>query len=211
MVILSLDFGNSDPISTSLDPGTPEMWHGTQGVGGPCIDGEEDDDDDDDWMGVARAGGAKVCYDSEEALGGEVAWHVVAGVDADEWCLRFEGAVREISLSHTRCFPFRSSLCCPCSSSNVRASEAALMKVSSSNAGCSTVSMISPSISCLSRVCVCVPIHCFLRASEDGVLIGRLPLEWGFEWGSTMEACGTFSSWPALLGLCLQLASCSRR
>ena len=90
------------------------MWHGTQGVGGPCIDGVAEDDDDDDWMGVARAGGA---------LGGEVAWHVVAGVDADERCLRFEGAVGEISLSRTRCFPFRSSLCCPCSSSNVRASE----------------------------------------------------------------------------------------
>ena len=177
MVTLSLDFDNSDPISTNLDPGTEEMWHGTQGVGGPCIDREEEEDDDDDWMGVAHAGGAMVCGDSEDALGGEVAWHVVAGVDVDERCLRFEGAVGEISLSRTRCFPFRSSLCCPCSSSNVRASEAALMKMSSSNAGCSTVSMISPSISCLSRVCVFVPVHCLLRAAGDGVLIGRLPLE----------------------------------
>ena len=204
---LSLDFDNSDPISTNVDPGTAEMWHGTQGVGGPCIDWEEEEEDDDDWMGVAHAGGAEVCGDSEEALGGEVAWHVVASVEADERCLRFEGALGEISLSRTRCFPFCSSLCCPRSSSNVRASEAALMKESSSNAGCSTVSMISPSISCLSWVCVCVPVHCLLRAPGDGVLIGRLPLQWG----STMEACCTFSSSPALLGLCLQLASCSRR
>ena len=147
-------------------------------------------------MGIARARGAVICGDSEEALGGEVAWHVVAGVDVDERCLRFEGAVGEISLSRTRCFPFRSSLCCPRSSSNVRASKAALMKVSSSHAGCSTVSMISPSISCLSRVCVSVPVHCHLRPPGDGVLIGRLPHEWGW----TMEACCAFSSWPALLG-----------
>ena len=56
MVTLSLDFDNSDPISTNLDPGTVEMWHGTQGVGGLCIDWEEEEDDDDDWMGVALAG-----------------------------------------------------------------------------------------------------------------------------------------------------------
>ena len=209
MVTLSLDFGNSDPTSTNLDPGTAEMWHGTQGVGGPCIDWEEEEDDDDDRMGVAReaTSGAEECGDNEEALGGEVAWHVVEGFDEVERCLRFEGAVGEISLSRTRCFPFRSSLCFPCSSSNVSASEAALMKVSSSNAGCSTVSMISPSISCLSRVCVCVPVHCLLRAPGDGVLIGLLPLEWG----STMEASCTFCSCLALPGLCLQLASCSRR
>ena len=64
MVSLSLDFGNIVPISTKPDPGTAEMWHGTQGVGGPCIDVEEEDDDDDDWMGLARAGGAEVCGDS---------------------------------------------------------------------------------------------------------------------------------------------------
>ena len=101
MVTLSLDFDNSDPISTNLDPGTAEMWHGTQGVGGPCIDWEQEEEDDDVWMGVAHAGGAVVCGNSEEALGDEV-----AGVDVDERCLRFEGAVGDISLSRTRCFPF---------------------------------------------------------------------------------------------------------
>ena len=209
MVTLSLDFGNSDPTSTKLDPGTAEIWHGTQGVGGPFIDGEEEEEDDDDGMGVAREAnsGAEDFGDNEKALGGEVAWHVVDGVDQDERCLRFEGAVGEISLSRTSCFPFSSSLCCPCSSRNVRASAALLMKVSSSKDGCSTLSMISPFISCLSQVSVCVPVHCFLRATGDGVLIGLLPLEWGW----TMEASCTFSSWPALLGLCLQLASCSRQ
>ena len=109
MVTLSLDFGNSDPISTNLDPGTAEMWHGTQGVGRPCIDGEEEEEDHNDGMGVARAEGAHDCGGNEEALGGEVAWHVVDGVDEDELCLRFEGAVGEISLSRNRCFLSRSS------------------------------------------------------------------------------------------------------
>ena len=209
MVTLSLDFSSSDATSTNLDPATAEMWHGTQGVGGPCIDGEQEEDDDDDSTGVAREAnsGSERSGDNEEALGGEFAWHVVDGVEEDERCLRFEGVMGEISLSRTRCFPFRSSLCCPCSSSNVRASAAALMKVSSSKAGCSTASMISPSISCLSRVFVCLPVHCLLRATGDGVLIGLLPLNRR----STMEASCTFSSWPVLLGLCLQLASCSRR
>ena len=155
MVPLSLDFGNSDPTSTNLDPGTAEMWHGTQGVGGTFID-REDEEDDDDVTGVAREAnsGEKECGDNEEALVGEIAWHVFDAVDEEERCLRFEGAEGEASLSRTRCFPFRSSLCCPCSFSNVRASVAALMKVSSSKAACSTVSMISPSISCLSRVSI---------------------------------------------------------
>ena len=185
------------------------MWHGTQAVGGPCIDGEEEEEDDDDRMGVSREAnsGTEHCGDNAEALGGEVVCNVVDGVDEDECCLRFEVAVGEILLARTRCFPFRSSLCCPCSSSNVRASVAALMKVSSSKAGCSTVSMISPSISSLSRLFVCVPVHCFLRATGDGVLIGLSPLDGG----STMEASCTLSSWPVLLGLCLQFASCSRR
>ena len=167
MVTLSLDFGNSDPTSTNLDPGTEEIWHGTQGVGGPRIDGEEEEGDDGDQMGVAREAnwGTKHSGDNAEALGREVAWHVVDGADEDERCLRFEGAVGEMSLSHTRCFPFRSSLCCPCSSRNGRASVAALMKVSSSKAGCNTASMISPSISSRSRVFVCVHIQCFLRAT----------------------------------------------
>ena len=117
-----------------------EMWHGTLGVGGLRNDGEEEEDDDDDGMSVAGEAnsGTEHCGGNEEALGGEIAWHVVDGVDEDERCLRFEGAVGEISLSRTRCFPFRSSLCCPCSSSNALALVAALMKVSSSKAGCST-------------------------------------------------------------------------
>ena len=32
MVTLSLDFGNSVPTSTNLDPGTAKMRHGTEGV-----------------------------------------------------------------------------------------------------------------------------------------------------------------------------------
>ena len=109
MVTLSLDFGNSDPTSTNLESGTAEMWHGTQGVGGPFIDGEEDEDDDDDGMGVAREANsaAQECGDNEEALGGEGTWHVVDGVDEDEWCLRFESAGGDIIVTYTLLsFPF---------------------------------------------------------------------------------------------------------
>ena len=49
----------------------------------------------------------------------------------------------------------------------------------SSEAGCNTVSMVASSTSCLSRVSICVSVHCLLRATEDGVLMGVLPVEWG--------------------------------
>ena len=130
MVSLSLDLGNDDPTSTNLDPGTAETWHGTQGVGETFIDWEEEEEDDDDRAGVAREAnsGEHKCGDNEDALGGEVAWHVVDGVDDEARCLRFKSAVGEASLSRTRCFSFRSILCFPCSSSNVHASAAVLMK-----------------------------------------------------------------------------------
>ena len=66
MVTLSLEFGNSDRTSTNLDPGTAVMWHGTPGVGGLCIDGEEEEDDNDDRMGIAReaTSGAEGCGDN---------------------------------------------------------------------------------------------------------------------------------------------------
>ena len=106
MVTLSLDFGKSTPTSTNLGPGPAKTWHGTQGVGGPFIDREEEEEDNDNRMGAAREAnsGTEKCGDNEEALGGELAWHVVDGVDEKERFLRFEGAVSETSLSRTRCF-----------------------------------------------------------------------------------------------------------